>query len=452
MPAFDPLELAAWSDGSWVSAPPRSVTGFCNDTRALRAGDAFVALATARRDGHDFLPEARARGAACALVARPVDDPLPQLRVDATQPALGRLASAWRDRLRFPVIAVTGSVGKTSSREMLRAVLGPRCHATAGNLNNTLGVPLALLAADPDLHDAAVIEVGMSEPGELGASAALVRPDLAVVTAVRAVHLAGVGSLAGVAREKAELVRHLAPGGEAYAPAELLAHAAFAALAPRIVALAGPREEPAAAPRRLARLALAPDGPGWRAEVADPSLGELSLALGPLSEGQARNAVLVALAARRAGIPPAAVAAALAAWTPLPGRGSVHLDAGREIHVDCYNASPASLADAAAAFARRTRGPRLLVLGGMAELGADSRRLHAEAGAALPLGPGDRVLAFGGDADALAAACGGEVAPDHAALAAAIAAHPGPVLVKGSRAHALERALPAAVAAAVSFH
>lgn len=452
MPAFDPLELAAWSEGTWLSAPPCEVAGFANDSRSLRPGDAFVALASPRRDGHDFLADARARGASCALVSRPVDDPLPQLRVPDALPALQRVAAAWRDRLRFPVVGITGSVGKTSSKEMLRGVLGSRCHATVANLNNLLGVPLSLLGADPALHDAAVIEVGMSEPGELGASAAVVRPDLAIVTSVRAAHLAGVGSLAGVAREKAELVRHLAPGGEAFLPAELLAHAPFAALAPRLVALAGPGEEPAVAPRRLARLVLAPDGPGWRAEIADPSLGELTLPLGPISEGQARNAALVALAARRAGVPAASVAAALAAWSPLPGRGSVHRDAGREIHVDCYNASPASLADAAAAFARRTRGPRLLVIGGMAELGDDSRRLHAEAGAALPLGPGDRVLAFGGDADALAAACGGEVAPDLDAVTAAIAAHPGPVLVKGSRAHALERTLPAAVRSALAFH
>lgn len=451
MPAFDPLELAAWSNGSWLAAPPRAVTGFANDSRRLRAGDAFVALPTDRRDGHDFLADARARGASCALVSRPVDDPLPQLLVDATLPALGRAAAAWRDRLAFPVAGITGSVGKTSSKEMLRAVLGERCHATAGNLNNLLGVPLSLLAADPALHRSAVIEVGMSEPGELGASAAVLRPDIAVVTAVRAVHLAGVGSLAGIAAEKAQLVRHLAPGGEAFVPASLLAHAPFAELAPRLVALAGPREEPAVAPRRLARATLAPEGAGWRAELADPALGELTLALGPLSEGQARNALLVALAARRAGVPAPEVAAALAAWSPLPGRGSVHRDGDREIHVDCYNASPASLADAAAAFVRGTRGPRLFVLGGMAELGADARRLHAEAGAALPLGPGDRVLAFGGDADALAAACGGEVADSLDAVAAAIAAHPGPVLVKGSRAHALERALPPALRARLAF-
>jgi UDP-N-acetylmuramoyl-tripeptide--D-alanyl-D-alanine ligase len=316
MPAFDPLELAAWSDGTWISVPPRLVTGFANDSRCLRAGDAFVALATPRRDGHDFVAAARARGAACALVARPVDDTLPQLRVDDTPGALGRIAAAWRDRLRFPVLAVTGSVGKTSSKEMLRAALGSRCHATAANLNNTLGVPLSLLAADPGLHEAAVIEVGMSEPGELGLSAAVVRPDIAVVTAVRAVHLAGVGSLERVAAEKAELIRHLAPGGEAFVPCSLLAHGPFAALAPRIVVLAGPREEPAVAPRRVARLALAPDGAGWRAELADPSLGEIELALGPVSEGQARNAALAALAARRAGVPARAVAAALAAWTP----------------------------------------------------------------------------------------------------------------------------------------
>lgn len=454
MPELDPTDLATWSSGTWLSAPPARISGFSNDSRLLREGDAFVALTTSRRDGHDFLPEARARGASCALVSRAVNDPLPQLQVVDSLAALQRIAAGWRDRLGFPVVAVTGSVGKTSSKEMLRAVLGSRCYATAANLNNLLGVPLSLLAADPARHDVAVIEVGMSEPGELGTSASVVRPDIALVTSIRPVHLAGVGSLAGVAREKAELVRHLAPGGEAFAPAAVLTYAPFAALASRLVVLADADEEPAVVPRRVARLRLSPDGSGWRAEVSDPVLGELVLALGAISEGQARNAALVALAARRVGIPSIAVASGLAAWNPLPGRGSVHRDGGREVHVDCYNASPASLADAVAAFVRRTRGPRLLVIGGMAELGTDSRRLHAESGAALVpvLSPGDRVLGFGGDADALAVACGGEIATSLEVLAEAIARHPGPVLVKGSRAQALERALPAAVRNTLAFH
>ena len=448
----DPERLAAWSRGTWSGVAPAEVDGFSNDTRSLRPGQGFVAIATGRRDGHAFLAEARDRGASCALVSRPVDDPLPQLVVGDSLAGLRAAAAGWRDSLRMPVVAVTGSVGKTSTKEMLRACLGPRVHATEANLNNTIGVPLTLLGADDDRHDAAVVEVGMSEPGELALSAEVVRPDIAVVTAVAAVHLQGVGSLEGVAREKAELIRHLDACGEALVPAALLAHPSLAAHAARVVAVAFGDEPAPAGVRRVARARLAPSGDGWRLAVEDASLGRVEAELGDLTEGQARNAALAALAARRAGAPAARVAAALARWRPLGGRGSVHRDGPRELHVDCYNSSPAALADAAAAFARRTRGPRLWVLGGMAELGVASRELHAAAGRSLPLGPGDRVLALGGDADALAAACGGRVARDTAEVAAAIAAWSGPVLVKGSRAHALERALPEPVRRQLGFH
>lgn len=354
----------------------------------------------------------------------------------------------------MPVIGVTGSVGKTSVKEMLRSALGPRAHATAANLNNTLGVPLTLLRADPALHEAAVVEAGMSEPGELAVSARVLRPDVAVVTNVRAVHLAGVGTLAGVAREKSELVRALAPGGEAFVLAETLAHPAFAEVAAACVAVCMDGEAPPAGVRRSASLVLEPRAGGWSLALRDPVLGSLELALGPISRGQAINAGLAALAALRAGAGAGAdaVASSLVAWRPLAGRGSVHLVAGRPLYVDCYNASPASLADAAETFVRQTKGPRLFVIGGMAELGADSARLHREAGLALPLGPGDRVVGFGGDAPALAAACGGASLADIAEVAAAIAGHPGPVLIKGSRAHALERALPAGLRETLGFH
>lgn len=452
MPTFDPSALASWSLGRWEGRAPAAIAGFGNDTRALAPGEAFVALRTARRDGHDFLGDARARGASCALVSRSVPDPLPQLVVDDALLGLQRIAAAWRSGLLMPVLGVTGSVGKTSVKEMLRAALGPRAQATVANLNNTLGVPLTLLRADPALHDAVVVEAGMSEPGELGVSARVLRPDVAVVTNVRAAHLAGLGSIEAIAREKSELVRALAPAGEAFLPAEALLHRAFADVAPACVALCHEEEPAPAGARRVARFSLAPADQGWTLEVRDPELGALAFRLGPISRGQAANAALAALAARRVGAGPESVVAAIAAWRPLPGRGSVHLSGGRPLYVDCYNASPASLADAAETFVRQTRGPRLFVLGGMAELGADSPRLHREAGLALPLGPGDQVIAFGGDAPALAAACGGTVMDDIAAVAAAIAAHPGPVLLKGSRAHALERALPAEIRATLGFH
>jgi UDP-N-acetylmuramoyl-tripeptide--D-alanyl-D-alanine ligase len=452
MPNFDSALLASWSSGQWVGEAPSRITGFGNDTRVLSPGDVFVALRTTRRDGHDFLHDARTHGASCALVSRKVVDPLPQLVVDDALLGLQRVASAWRSNLKMPFVGVTGSVGKTSVKEMLRQALGARVHATRANLNNTLGVPLAILQTDPALHDAAVIEVGMSEPGELAISARVLRPDVAVVTNVRSAHLEGCGSIEGVAQEKAELIRALARDGEAFILAQTLQFKAFDDLRGRCVALCEEGETAPDGVRRTARYSLQSVNQGWHLQLRDPVLGELSVELGPISQGQAHNAALASLAALRSGAKSADITKALSAWRPLSGRGSVHDFSGQPLYIDCYNASPASLADAAQTFVRQTKGPRLFILGGMAELGAESIRLHQDAGRALPLSPGDHVIVYGGDAPALAAVCGGRVAMDHAELAAAIQAHRGPILLKGSRAHALERALPEPLRKTLGFH
>lgn len=454
MPTFAAADLAAWTDGRWTTAPA-AVTGFGTDTRALGAGDAFVALRTDRRDGHDFLPDARARGAACALVSRPVADPLPQLVVADAAAALRAAAGAWRRRFPGPVVGVTGSVGKTSTKDLLGALLGPAAFVTEANLNNLLGVPLMLLRLEPARHRYAVIEAGMSVPGELGVSAAILRPDVAIVTAVAAVHLEGVGSLAGVAREKATLVGALAEGGRAILPAALLAWPDFAAHADRCVAVRFVGEPaPAVRPARLVEASLGEEA-GRRVLRLD---GE-SFPLGPVSDGLARNAALAILAAREVGADLAALRAALVAWSPPVGRGSVHADGARTFYVDCYNSSPAALLDAARCFDRLSAAarPRLWVLGGMAELGADSAALHRGCGAELPVRADDAVVAFGGDAAQLLAGLPVGPGPRVAAgtlddVRAAIAAHAGFVFVKGSRSFALERALPTTLAAQLTFH
>lgn len=454
MPTFAAADLAAWTDGRWTTAPA-AVTGFGTDTRALGAGDAFVALRTDRRDGHDFLPDARARGAACALVSRPVADPLPQLVVADAASALRAAAGAWRRRFPGPVVGVTGSVGKTSTKDLLGALLGPAAFVTEANLNNLLGVPLMLLRLEPARHRYAVIEAGMSVPGELGVSAAILRPDVAIVTAVAAVHLEGVGSLAGVAREKATLVGALAEGGRAILPAALLAWPDFAAHADRCVAVRFVGEPaPAVRPARLVEASLGEEA-GRRVLRLD---GE-SFPLGPVSDGLARNAALAILAARAVGADLAALRAALVAWSPPVGRGSVHADGARTFYVDCYNSSPAALLDAARCFDRLSAAarPRLWVLGGMAELGADSAALHRGCGAELPVRADDAVVAFGGDAAQLLAGLPVGPGPRVAAgtlddVRAAIAAHAGFVFVKGSRSFALERALPTTLAAQLTFH
>jgi UDP-N-acetylmuramoyl-tripeptide--D-alanyl-D-alanine ligase len=455
MPTFAAADLAAWTDGRWTTAPA-AVTGFGTDTRALGAGEVFVALRTDRRDGHDFLPDARARGAACALVARPVADPLPQLVVADAAAALRAVAGAWRRRFPGPVVGVTGSVGKTSTKDLLGALLGPTAFVTEANLNNLLGVPLMLLRLEPTRHRYAVIEAGMSVPGELGVSAAILRPDVAIVTAVAAVHLEGVGSLAGVAREKATLVAALAEGGRAILPASLLAWPDFAVHADRCVAVRFAGEPaPAVRPARLVEASLGEEG-GRRVLRLD---GE-SFPLGPVSDGLARNAALAILAARAVGADVPALRAALVAWSPPVGRGSVHADGAQTFYVDCYNSSPASLLDAARCFDRLSAAaarPRLWVLGGMAELGADSAALHRGCGAELPVRADDAVVAFGGDAAQLLAGLPVGPGPRVAAgtldaVRAVLAAHAGFVFVKGSRSFALERALPAGLAAQLTFH
>ena len=457
MPTFSSADLAAWAGGRWTATPRAAVTGFGTDTRALRAGDVFVAVRTERRDGHDFLGAARSQGAACALVQRPVADDLPQLVVDDPLVALRRLAARWRADFPGRVIGVTGSVGKTSTKEMLAALLGTEAFVTEANLNNLIGVPLMLLRVEPGLHRFAVIEAGMSVPGELGVSAAVIRPDLAIVTNVAAVHLEGVGSLAGIAREKATLVAELAPGGQAIIPAALLDWPEFAAQASRCVAVQFEGEAaPAVAPARLVRASFLTDARGQRSLVLDDEVFPLA----PISDGLARNAALALVAALALGRPSVELADVTAQWMPPAGRGSVHIEGERTFYVDCYNSSPASLLDSARAFDRVSRvsaAPRLFLLGGMAELGPTSAQLHRDCGAQLPLRSGDHVVVFGGESAALlqgVALPGVElsVAASVEGAAARVAAHRGFVFLKGSRSFALERCLPDSLRSALSFH
>ena len=457
MPTFSTADLAAWSGGRWTVAPCAVVTGFGTDTRALCAGDVFVAVRTERRDGHDFLGAARSQGAACALVERQVADDLPQLVVDDSLAALRRVAARWRTNFPGRVIGVTGSVGKTSTKEMLAALLGAEAFVTEANLNNLIGVPLMLLRVEPGLHRFAVIEAGMSVPGELGLSAAVIRPDLAIVTNVAAVHLEGVGSLAGIAREKATLVAELAPGGRGIIPAELLVWPEFAVQAARCIAVQFEGEAaPAVAPARLVQASFLTDARGQRSLVLD---GEV-FPLAPISDGLARNAALALVAALESGRPSAELAAVTAKWIPPAGRGSVHVEGDRTFYVDCYNSSPASLLDSACAFDRLSRAvasPRLFLLGGMAELGPTSAQLHRDCGAQLPLRSGDQVVVFGGESAALlqgVALQGVElsVAASVEDAAARVAAHRGFVFLKGSRSFALERCLPDSLRSALSFH
>ncbi len=369
--------------GDWA------VTGVSIDTRSLAAGDLFVALSDAR-DGHDFVAEALGKGAAAAMVSRipeGVRANAPLLIVEDTLAGLTALGRAGRARAAARVIAVTGSVGKTSAKEMLRTMLGAcgTVQAAEASYNNHWGVPLTLARLDP-AAEFAVIEIGMNHPGEIGPLARLARPHVALVTTIAPAHLAAFDDLAAIAREKAAIFDGLEPGGIGVVNADLDTTALLEGAAPR-VRLFGAT---ARADFRLIGAQLSGDVTIVEAE-ADGA--PLLFKIGAPGRHFAMNALGCLAAAQAAGADTARAALALAGWQPPGGRGRREYlrldpveDAGFELIDDAYNANPASVGAALEVLAaaaprngvgRVGRGRRIAILGDMLELGPDEAALHA---------------------------------------------------------------------------
>jgi len=373
---------------------PFAVTGISIDTRTIRPGELFVALKDVR-DGHDFVRDALARGAAAALVSRIPDgcsDSDPLLLVEDVLTALEALGRAGRARTRARVIAVTGSVGKTSSKEMLRAVLSAqgRVHAAEASFNNHWGVPITL-ARMPAEADFAVIEIGMNHPGEIAPLARMARPHAAMITTVAPAHLEAFESVEGIAREKAAIFEGLEPGGTAVVPTGLpvtpILLAAAQAHAARVVTF-GPA---AGSDYRLLTARIAGDATIVQAEAKGQPL--LFKVMTPGAHFAA-NALGVLALAEAVGADPAVAALDLGTWSPPAGRGTrerVYLDITDEaqsfdLFDDAFNANPASMAaalDVLAATAPRdgigrvAHGRRVAILGDMLELGPEELKLHA---------------------------------------------------------------------------
>lgn len=346
------------------------------DTRAIGAGDLFVALRGPHFDAHAFLGEARAKGATAAVVRRGTA-PVPGLflyPVDDTLAALGGLARARRRAFPAgtPVIAITGSSGKTSTKELIRVALSPRyrVHATTANLNNEVGVPLTILAAPEDAQ-ALVIEAGASVPGEIARLRGIIEPTIAVITNVGYAHVAGFGSFEGVLREKLSLIEGVPLAVVGLDPQELGEQARRRT---RTI-VAGSRP-----PADLQAEAVGLDGEGhcrlrWMGrEVVLPLFGL----------HQADNAMVALAVAREARVDPVAALEALPGVSVPGGRGRVLHVADLTIIDDTYNANPGSLERAveSAAWLARERGrPLAIVVGSMLELGPESAKLHAAAAA-----------------------------------------------------------------------
>jgi len=463
MPDFPAQLLASWTGGRWTAQPVPPLSGFTMDTRQLRAGQVFVALRTDRRDGHDFLAAAQAAGASAAIVATPdAALPLPQLVVADPLAAFQAIARAHRRTFTGPVIGISGSAGKTSTKNLLARLLGGEAAgvlATEGNLNNHLGVPLTLTRLDPAVHRVAVVEAGIGGPGEMTPLANMIEPDVAIITLVAPAHTAELGGVAGVAREKALLPAAVRPAGVAIFPRQCREFTAFRALDVRTM-IVEPADvlRPADPPPDKVYFAVSHRGDSTGLSLAYGRPPPLAFTFRRVSDGMAQNAALAICAALWLGVAPEAIQARLAGWEPAKLRGEIRRADGRLLYLDCYNANPASMADALGAFygIAPADAPRLFVLGGMEELGAEAERHHRELGRALRLRPQDAVFAIGDHAGAVrAGALAAGAAPERVTvvdslepIAAALVGWRGAVFVKGSRRHALERILETGAPAA----
>jgi len=430
-------DVALWTRGTLRGADV-PLAGVSTDTRTATPGALFIALKGDQYDAHNFVGQARAGGAAAALVERPLAVDLPQVVVADTLLALGDLASAIRAQRRARVVGITGSNGKTTVKTLLASILElhGKTHVNAGNLNNEVGLPLSLLALPEDAAFA-VLEMGAGKPGDIAYLAAIARPEIGLVNNIAPAHLERMGSLDGIAETKGALYAALPAHGIAIVNADDAFAAQFLRMAGR---------------RRVVRFGVDPGGdvraesitdgatptfelclPGTRAAIALPLAGRHNV----------MNALAAAASAHALDVPIETIKRGLEAVPAVKGRLQRHvLAAGWTLIDDSYNANPGSTAAAIDALAAEP-GEAWLVLGDMRELGVQGPELHARIGALARDRGIVRLFTVGALSAAAAAAFGPAAAhfADQAALIDALAAAVRPgirVLVKGSRGSAME--------------
>lgn len=424
-----------------------TIKGMCIDTRKLEAGNLFIAIPGTQVDGHDFVETARARGAAAALVTRKVDSEIPQIVVADIFAAMGKLSEAWRDRFDIPFIAVTGSNGKTTLKNMVASIVtaaclgdGSKVLATIGTLNNHMGLPLTLARLN-DEHRYAVIEMGMNHYGEIEYLTKLTKPTVAVINNAAAAHLEGVGDLQGVARAKAEIFMGLTPQGIAILNRDDGFYTFWRGIIGNHQYITFGFHPDA----DITAIVEEPNNQVQRIHLHTPK-GNIDINLPLLGRHNVLNTLAATATALALGIDLQAVKTGLELIKPAPGRLEVHqLGNGIKVIDDTYNANPFSLQAAVNTLATFS-GKKILVLGDMKELGADAKSIHAEVGKSIRQAGIDYLFTYG-DLSANTAQAFGEGAYHFneqdklvSALKPFLLDHTT-ILIKGSRSMHMERVI-----------
>ena len=456
--------LAQLPSASVVGALPENILRVHTDTRSLQAGDLFVALRGDRFDAHDFLPQANSQGAVAALAEHGLQQAgLPGVEVPDAKRALGQLAQQWRGQFALPLIAVTGSNGKTTVTQMiasiLRAASGAAAEdevlATRGNLNNDIGVPLTLLRLR-HTHRLGVVELGMNHPGEIAWLATQAQPTVALVNNAQREHQEFMHSVEAVARENGAAIAALPADGVAVFPADDAYSPLWRELAGTRACLCFACEPRPDAPLHAQTMQWR--GDHWQVQAHAPA-GTFSFDLYAAGRHNVKNALAAAACASAAGISLAHIEAGLSSFAPVQGRsraiGTVWQ--GRPITLvdDSYNANPDSVR-AAIDLLRELPAPHVLVLGDMGEVGEQGASFHEEVGQYAASQGIEHLLTLGALAQHSAAR---HPAAQHAGdkaqdwpqawdILQGLLPHAGSVLVKGSRFMGMERIVQAMLHAA----
>ncbi len=447
-------ELADFCGGKLRGDGATPVSGVSADTRSLERGQLFVAIRGQRFDGHDYVSDALAKGAAGALISRECENSGSAILVDDTVRALGDLAARHRQSFSGPVVAITGSNGKTTTKEMCAGILGAsglRVCRSRGNLNNHIGLPLSLLTLELD-DDALLVEMGMNHEGEIAQLATIASPTVGAVTNIAPAHLGPLGSLEAIARAKGELFEHIRPGGTAVVNADDSHCVKQSKRFPGRTLHFG--RHPSADFRALS-VAATDEGESFDLETGT---GRARIQLYAPGEHLVEDALCAATAAAATGLlgprPMQAIRTGLAAFEAVEGRLTLRRAPGEVTLLDdTYNANPQSVAAALSTLATHgRRGRTIAVLGDMLELGSAAEALHADVGRAVAERAIDVLVAVGTlsahTAGSAAEAGVGETlrvqdANGAAQCVAKIVRAGDTVLVKGSRGMRMERVVAA---------